>query len=218
MSEHRMVSRGPADGAAASATALSAKGRRRRAQILDVARWGLLREGYDNLAMRQVAKTCGIALKNLQYYFPTKEDLFAGIVRLSLDEAVAAMASVAAKVGDPVKRVTNIEHMLFELWSVRDIVVWSQLYAMAPNSPRFMTLKEDVYERFYTTLADILAQSYPHAPSDEIYRTTRILSALIDGAAFARTPSRRKALSFATLEKDVKAVTRMILQDRLTPG
>ena len=60
----------------APGTAVHAKGKQRVNDIVHTATRVLAFEGYSNFTMRGIAAKAGIALKNLQYYFPTKDSLF----------------------------------------------------------------------------------------------------------------------------------------------
>ena len=40
-------------------------------------------EGYGGLTMRKVAAKAGLALSNLQHYFPTREDIFEAILAVT---------------------------------------------------------------------------------------------------------------------------------------
>lgn len=48
-----------------------------------------MEEGYGGLSMRKVATSAGLALSNLQHYFPSREDLFAAIIT----DTIAAYSS-----------------------------------------------------------------------------------------------------------------------------
>ncbi len=55
------------------------KGRERRQQIIDAAKEVLMTSGITSLVLRDIAVQLGITHGNLQYYFPTKEDLLVAI-------------------------------------------------------------------------------------------------------------------------------------------
>jgi AcrR family transcriptional regulator len=66
--------------------ALTERGRNAVARILKCATDMFITEGYGGLTMRKVASAAGIALSNLQHYFPSIEPLFAALMRQVIDE------------------------------------------------------------------------------------------------------------------------------------
>lgn len=61
-------------------TAIYPKGRQKLQDILTTAAEVLAYDGYSAFTMRNIASKLGITLRNLQYYFPTKRDLFLAVV------------------------------------------------------------------------------------------------------------------------------------------
>ena len=61
-------------------TAVYSKGKQRVQEILQVATEVLAYEGYSAFTMRNIASKQGISLRNLQYYFQTKNKLFKAVV------------------------------------------------------------------------------------------------------------------------------------------
>ena len=179
--------------------------------VLRSAERGFGRHGYANLSMRQIAKDCEMDLKNLQYYFPTKEDVLIGVIRESFDKAVMTMTDLRDAHTGKRRRVEAAEPFFFELWDVRGFGIWAQFYAMAANSRKLMRLKQEIFERFYELTADLLQREYPHATRVRALTTARMVTALIDGAILARTPSRSKLLDFRTLEKDIRRATNKLI-------
>ena len=70
------------------AAALSPKGAKTLAQILDAAHRVFLREGHAGLSMRKVADEAGLALGNVNYYFNSKRALIEATLREALAEYV----------------------------------------------------------------------------------------------------------------------------------
>lgn len=67
------------------------KGERRRREILLAAIDVFSRRGYRNASIREIADSVGLTQAGLLHYFPSKEDLFAEVVRVrdELDEATS---------------------------------------------------------------------------------------------------------------------------------
>ena len=67
-----------------------------REAMLRVSREMLLRDGYDGLTIRAVAKACGVAVGTVYNYFPSKDMLAASIMLEDWSAALVRMASCAA--------------------------------------------------------------------------------------------------------------------------
>ena len=78
-----------------------------RDQILSVARDIVLREGFDALTMRKIAKAIEYAPGTIYLYFKSREEIALQLVRDGFAELVRYMTP-ASKVADPVKRLAAI--------------------------------------------------------------------------------------------------------------
>jgi AcrR family transcriptional regulator len=64
----------------------------KRAEILDAAEPLLLRHGYDETTMAAVAQAARVASNAVYWYFPSKDDLLAAVLRRRQERALAAVA------------------------------------------------------------------------------------------------------------------------------
>jgi len=80
-------------------TAIHSKGKQRVQEILRVATNVLAFEGYSNFTMRGIASKCGMTLRNLQYYFQSKNDLFQAVVDRRIEEDIESARSVVETPG-----------------------------------------------------------------------------------------------------------------------
>jgi AcrR family transcriptional regulator len=193
----------------------SEKGERRREQVVSAARRAFMKSGYEGLSMRQVAGQCDMNLKNLQYYFPTKEDLFIAIVQEYYAGTLKAMKSNSGSSRGSSGKLVELEKIILDHWDVSSSAIWMQLYCMAHHSPRMRELKIQLYEDWCTEMASLLKEYYPDAPARKLYKVARILTALIDGVVFARTEVRKNSTDFAALEKDIQAASKLLVETEL---
>ena len=73
------------------------KGLIRRQKIIDVAREILIRDGINGLVLRDIAVQLKITHGNLQYYFPTKEDLLIAVFDHETSKYINASRVVTEK-------------------------------------------------------------------------------------------------------------------------
>ena len=73
------------------------KGLGRAHGILQAARRLLAVEGYAGLSMRRVAQEAGMALSNVQHYYPSRDLLLEALLLSIMDEFQARMDRIAAE-------------------------------------------------------------------------------------------------------------------------
>lgn len=195
---------------------LSEKGVRRSKQILAAARRAFDKNGYVGLRMRQVAADCGIDLKNLQYYFRTKEDLFLAICQEEYDKTIAALKNVSLATNDISEKVTELEDVTWLTWDDRTTAIWLQLYSMAVHSKKAREMKIGIYQAFYAELTALLKTLYPAARDDALYNTARIFTTMVDGITLGRIPGESDPLDFVSLQEEIKRISPLIFAYELS--
>jgi AcrR family transcriptional regulator len=158
-------------------TKLSAKGQLRRANVLSVAKKMLLSEGVDNLILRKVATEADIKLGHLQHYFPTRDDLLEALIceAWESDEAELVKATTA-------EDIKGVIADLLEAWAGDRGKIYLVLTLRSLYDPRFKTLKEKIYQRFYLDLIVFLKEIHPTRSRTELLRQAKIITSLMDGA------------------------------------
>lgn len=90
----------------------------RRSEIIAAFRTVLIREGQGSLSMRRIADECDMKLGNLQYYFPTRDDLIDAFVedwirleqlarQLLLSEKLTPMKAILKWIDDVFTHLTR---------------------------------------------------------------------------------------------------------------
>lgn|SRR5437764_11917375 len=67
----------------------------KRGEILDAADTLLVRDGYDNTTMAEVARAARVANNSVYWYFPSKDDLLAAVLRRRQERVLAELADLA---------------------------------------------------------------------------------------------------------------------------
>ena len=73
--------------------------REKESMILDAAQKRFAHYGIHKVTMDEIAEDCGLGKASLYYYFPTKEDLFRGVIEREHREFLHRMEDVAGKPG-----------------------------------------------------------------------------------------------------------------------
>lgn len=158
------------------------KGDKRRAEILTAARRVLVEKGYDHFAVREIAARVGVQLGNLQYYYPTRDDLLEAVVRAEFARNQAEVAAIAAGRGDADARLSAVARHLIQAWAHDGGRVYAVMSLLAIHHRRFRDLHREIYDAFYEGLLPMLREMRPHARRAELIGVARIVTTVLDGA------------------------------------
>ena len=177
-------------------TAISAKGRERVNHIIRTAIDVLTEEGFNAFTMRHIAKRAGIYLRNLQYYFPTREELLQAISdemgRRYGDMIDAALTSVSA---DPVARLNTVVNVYLQdnitntAQRRYNVQVVALLYSLDHYSGKL--LDKFYSRRFVTRFMRLLQDLNPGLDEVEADQRARMIGSLLDGILFFGGPEAR---------------------------
>ena len=161
----------------------------RREQILRETLKALGEDSYDRFSLRDIAKRLSISLGNLQYYFPTKDDLF-----LATCERAQADYDRSAFIFEETQ-ASGLEGMLqaFE-WYIEEFnqphaVVWLILGQVAIYNPRFKELRDQSYRDSQTTWETIVKRSALQIELKDAKSLATSILALLDGFSLRNFPA-----------------------------
>ena len=158
------------------------KGQRKRAEIVEIARNVLIEDGYDCFVLRDIAQRAGIKLGNLQYYFPTCDDLIEAVARAEDERTHQAIRAIDREGGTPLERLTRFVHTIVSQWQREGGKVFVVVTLLSIHNPRFRKLHLEIYEHFYEALCDVLSDFEPKTPRAKLMRKARLATSLLDGA------------------------------------
>lgn len=151
------------------------------ARIVQAARARFLTEGVDGASLRAIAKDAGTNVGMIYYYFPTKDDLFLGVIEDVyaglLDDLGVAMREepqVEARLRRLYHRVASMSEIEFDVIRivVREALVSSQRLAK-------------VFQRFTTGHVPMILSTVQQGLQDGTFDARRPLAAIV--AALATT-------------------------------
>lgn len=87
---------------------------KRRRVILDAARTLLLKKGYYNISMREIAKIADMGIGTVYFYFKNKEEIYATLSEEVFDLILARMRLASEAAGTPRARLRAIAHSILE--------------------------------------------------------------------------------------------------------
>lgn len=165
-----------------SEAALS-RGEASRQRILDTARALLEEDGLERFILREIAKRCEMGLGNLQYYFPTREDLLVAVIRAEFERNLARIRDLDESATDLASHLERFSELMIREYTSPGGKIWSVLSLLRLHSARFRRLSEEIYQEHYDLLVDAMRGFCIAGGTEELREKARLITALIDGAA-----------------------------------
>lgn len=121
-----------------------------RETIVRAAAESLLENGYAGTSVRSIASRAGVAIGNLQYYFPTKSELLIEAWRYLTDRSVEELRASLNQLSDP---IWVIESGIVSIWeSLRrlgDIQLAAfDLLVQAPKQESLQAFLPELFDRY----------------------------------------------------------------------
>lgn len=155
-------------------------------ELVALARSVLVDEGLDEFVLRDIAARAGMSVGNLQYYFPTRDDLLAAVVRAELDRDLNVLGRIldrAEGVADRERRLAEVAGGLVRDWCDGGSNVYAAVALLAFHHERFRQLNREVYETVYAALGPFVRAADPAADDVTVASRARLVTALLDGVA-----------------------------------
>ncbi|MCX5446364.1 TetR/AcrR family transcriptional regulator [Streptomyces nigrescens] len=170
-------------------TATTTKGAQRRAAILDAAEKILFESGYGELTMRAVAVTAQTRLGHVQYYFPSRSELIAAVLRRTLNRTLDRLAPLFAEAATHTP--SNAEGLVRQLLSEHDdpqlVRVYAELWALAGRDEAVAVVLRTFYGDYQNHVARLLRTHDPSRPDTVCQARANVFTMLIEGAALFRS-------------------------------
>lgn len=150
-------------------------------QIVTIAARLLSDAGLDQFVMRRIAEQAGMKLGNLQYYFPTRNDLLEAVVRAEFAEDLATIGAVEHN--DPQQRLSGFVEALSNRWFDRNGSVYLPIAVLALHEERFEQVISEIYSDFHKLTADIVTAIDSSATPAIALQRAILMTSLLDGAS-----------------------------------
>ena len=125
----------------------------RRTQMIEAAAAVLARQGYEGTSMKEIAAEAGVSSGLLHYYFGTKEELLAAIVRHLHDQLINEWHDTVAGVEDPLDRIAHGLRQAADKYRSRP-EFWQllfDLYVVGLKNPV-------IHDRLHDMMIDVIGQ------------------------------------------------------------
>lgn len=166
-----------------SGSTAPSRGEASRGRILETARTVLEEEGLERFILREIAKRSGMGLGNLQYYFATRDDLLAAVIRSEFERNLATIRALEQGASDLAEHLERFSELLIREYTSPGGKIWSVLSLLRLHNGRFRRLSEEIYQGHYDTLVDAMRSFGISGSSDGLREKARLITAVLDGAA-----------------------------------
>jgi AcrR family transcriptional regulator len=121
-----------------------------REQIVRAAAESLLENGYAGTSVRAIASRAGVAIGNLQYYFPTKSELLVEAWRYLTARSVEELRAACNQLDDPLEALElGVESIWDTLRKLGDMQLAAfELLVQAPRTDRLRAYLPELFTRY----------------------------------------------------------------------
>ncbi|MGQ3675004.1 TetR/AcrR family transcriptional regulator [Xanthobacter sp. TB0139] len=151
--------------------------------ILESARNVLLTEGYAGLTLRNIASVAGIRLSNLQYYYPSKDNLVEDLLTFIFSVYYHRYNQISLdKNLTPEEKLTALtEYLLKDIRDKAVNKVFFELWTLSQHNSYVSEMLSDMYDNYCDLLDDLIANISPEMPAAKRKNRAILAAFLIEG-------------------------------------
>ena len=157
------------------------KGQIRRQQIIDAAKQALIEGGANSLVLRDVADQIGITHGNLQYYFPTKNDLLIAIFDQAVEKYTESMKVAVSETSTRQGRLDAIIDAGIAELKAPETALWRMMMSLADHNPDMASILKKENDLYEQVVAEELELISPDLSLQRRRHIARIIHAILDG-------------------------------------
>ncbi len=165
-----------------SATAMT-RGEASRSRVLDTARDVLATEGLDRFALRDIAKRADMRLGNLQYYFPTRDDLLEAVIQNEFEHNLRSMRGLEQQASGLKDYMERLSQLLIAEYTSLGGNIWPVLNLLHLHNRRFRRLSADIYQQHFDIIVAAMQKFGVSGTPSALLEKARLITAVIDGAS-----------------------------------
>ena len=159
------------------------RGEASRFRILDMARDVLASEGLDRFALRDIAKRADMRLGNLQYYFPTRDDLLEAVIQSEFERNLQAMRDLDEQTTNVDDYMQQLCGLLIKEYTSVGGNIWPVLNLLHLHNKRFRSLSADIYQQHVDIIIAAMKKYGVTDRPKQLLEKARLVTAMIDGAS-----------------------------------
>ena len=188
------------------------KGQKRRQQIIDAAKQALIEGGANSLVLRDVADQIGITHGNLQYYFPTKNDLLIAIFDQAVEKYTESMKVAVSETSTSKGRLDAIIDAGIAELKAPETALWRMMMSLADHNPDMASILKKENDLYEQVVAEELALISPDLSLQRRRHIARIIHAILDGLGIQFSYEDAESPEMRALASEIKIALFAMLQ------
>ena len=196
----------------ADGKATGTKGQKRRQQIIDAAKQALIEGGANSLVLRDVAEQIGITHGNLQYYFPTKNDLLIAIFDQAVEKYTESMKVAVSKTSTSKGRLDAIIDAGIAELKAPETALWRMMMSLADHNPDMASILKKENDLYEQVVAEELELISPGLSIQRRRHIARIIHAILDGLGIQFSYEDAEGPEMRALASEIKIALFAMLQ------
>lgn len=159
------------------------KGQETVAKILRAAEKILIEQGYRSLSFRKIATEAGITAGNLQYYYPSKDELIRALLNTIIDIYVADLETLRGQAGDDADQqfAAVVTHVITDLNQKHTTHFFPELWALANHDEHGAQAMEEMYSRYRSIIQEVVALMNPALSKAQARKLALFITSSIEG-------------------------------------
>lgn len=181
-------------------------GRKRVTDILNAAKFVLTSGGYAQLTLRKVAAEAGLQLRHLQYYFKTKDQLMAALIKNVCDSYIENCVSMVEQgPSSPEEQfLTCIDYLIEDNKDAGSNTLFFEFWAMACHDEYINQLVDELYIAYRRHIASLITKMHPELSDRAVNRRALQIVVLLEGATLFIGRNKPRHPMLNGIEKDLK--------------
>jgi AcrR family transcriptional regulator len=188
------------------------KGEAKRRQILETAKGLLLAGGPGAVVLREVAAKLGMTHSNVQYYYPTRDELLVAIYDEELAKFTGSVERVAAIALTRPARLAAVIDLGLALIRAPDTALWRLMVGMLDHSPEMAALHRKECRLYEDRLVAELKVIAPHLSAARRRSVAKIIQAIIDGMSIQAVHESKGDPVMRIVDNDIKRAIASLIE------
>lgn len=157
------------------------KGEKRIKLILEAAEQLLIDSGYHNFSMRKVATKAGVSVGNLQYYFPSKDQLLEALLDKVIQNYLDIFQEHSVEFSPKEQFIQIIKTVVNDLKTKHTTVFFPELWSMANHEKHISIIMDNMYGKYRTLVANVIRSINPNLNEHQALRLSIFMTASLEG-------------------------------------
>ena len=191
---------------------VESKGLKRRRQIIDMSKQVLMSAGYNGLVLRDIAERIGITHGNLQYYFPTKNDLLMAIFDEEILSYTKSMKEAVSATSSKKGRLYAIIDSGIKEMGRPEVALWRMMMSLSDHSPEMASILKKENDQYDRELVKELEFISPNLSVKRRQHIAWIIQTILDGYGIKLAYENVDSPEMQALASEIKVALMLIIE------